>query len=429
MPPGLLAVSVLIFITVGFGPNIGLALAAIIELVVVAILLWRPGESPILLLIFCFQWLQASVAIFSANWLDLDLVHYETIRGSTELAVFITLLALAALAIGMRLGAGSPNPSYALQIYSTSRASPLEKWFWLYVFSAGAAFAALAFAYVVPGLTQPLMALAGLKWAFFFCFAYTVFVKDKGRRLFALAFMLELAEGFGRFFSDFKTVLIVTLCAGVSSRVRISLIPLISLGAVAALGLGLGIVWTAIKPEYRSYVSGASHTQNVVTSYSDNIKKLYELSTNLDGHAVGSAVDGLLRRMSYVEFFSVVLDVVPEYMPYERGKIWLDAVSRPFLPRLLFGDKESINDTTRTNLYTRGLVANAGEASISIGYVAESYIDFGYFGMMIVILAYGYVCGWIYRRFLTWKASRGVLGMGISTGSLTAGNGSGKQHY
>ena len=37
---------------------------------------------------------------------------------------------------------------------------------------------------------------------------------------------------------------------------------------------------------------------------------------------------------------------------------------------------------------------------------------------MIAILAYGYFCGWIYRRFLTWKASSGVLGMGISTAAL-----------
>ena len=92
----------------------------------------------------------------------------------------------------------------------------------------------------------------------------------------------------------------------------------------------------------------------------------------------GNATQGMLDRLSYVDFFAVVLETVPSQLPHENGALWLDAITRPFMPRLFFPSKTVIDDSERTNYYTGLGVAGAEEGtSISLGYVAESYIDFG----------------------------------------------------
>jgi hypothetical protein len=122
--------------------------------------------------------------------------------------------------------------------------------------------------------------------------------------------------------------------------------------------------------------------------------------------------------VSYVEFFGVVLVNVPTLHPHAQGAILWDAVVRPFMPRLIFADKDVIDDTARTNLYTGGLAATNEGTSISLGYVAEAYIDFGTFGMFAALVAIGLLYGAIYRILVRWRRSRGLLDMAIATAVL-----------
>ena len=82
---------------------------------------------------------------------------------------------------------------------------------------------AQAFAWATPGLAQLLLAVAGLKWAFFFMLGYAALPRAVGGGVyFAAAFVIELALGFGGYFSDFKTVIFFTLFAAYASGVRVS---------------------------------------------------------------------------------------------------------------------------------------------------------------------------------------------------------------
>ncbi|MGO8833999.1 MAG: hypothetical protein ACLQE9_14455, partial [Roseiarcus sp.] len=156
LPPGVLPAAVLIFLFGGVGPNTWTALASVVTLVAGSALLWRPGETPILLFIFGFQWLQASVAVFHATWLGIGVAEYSRVGGETERAIWLTLTGLLFLAAGMRLGAGAQSAEHSAAARSVAAAGSMAQWFWLYLCSAGAAFVALSFAYVVPDLSQPL---------------------------------------------------------------------------------------------------------------------------------------------------------------------------------------------------------------------------------------------------------------------------------
>src|SRR5690242_15739742 len=97
LPPTTVGIAASIFIIGGFGPNSLLAVLAIAVLLAGAFLLWRPGEPAILLFVFCFQWLQASLKVFHANWLDVDVTKIAPYGGDTELAILLSLLGLAVL--------------------------------------------------------------------------------------------------------------------------------------------------------------------------------------------------------------------------------------------------------------------------------------------------------------------------------------------
>jgi hypothetical protein len=86
---------------------------------------------------------------------------------------------------------------------------------------------------------------------------------------------------------------------------------------------------------------------------------------------------------------------------------------------MLAPEKSKIDDSARTNMYT-GLHESGAETgtSISIGYMGETYIDFGPLWMMPVIAGLGYFLGRIYRYLLRSAASRGPLGMGLATAVL-----------
>jgi hypothetical protein len=421
LPPGALPGAIIAFLLGGFGPNVLLAAIALIVLLAGFALLWRPGESPVLLFLFAFPWLQASVSIFHANWSGVSIAELSMFTGDLQNAILLSLAGLLTVAVGIRLGAGAWRWQDAADASAQARAVVFDRWLRLYLVAWAVSFTALTFAWVVPGLSQPMLALASLKWAFYFMLAYRAFIgAPRERSVVALVFTVELLSAIGGYFADFKTVFLVTTFAAIAAGVRFSPRGLVGLSALAALLFAFAVLWTAIKGEYRNFVSGGEAAQIVTVDYPARFSKVVELVGELDHEKVFLGVDQLLRRLTYVEFFGVVLTYVPSQMPHENGALLWDAVSRPFMPRLFFPDKESIDDSVRTNLYTGGLAGNSEGTSISLGYVAESYIDFGPVGMFPALFLIGLLFGRIYRGLLRWRTSRGLLGMGLATGVLTS---------
>ena len=425
-PPATLGVAVAIFAVGGFGPNSPLAALAVAVLLLGAFLLWRPGESPILLFVFCFQWLQASIEVFHANWMGIDIVDFTTEGGHLGLAIVLSLLGLLALAFGMRLGAGPWRAQDSARARITSSRFGPSYWFRLYAVAFVAATIAQNLSVQFPGLSQPLLALGSLKWAFYWMLAYATFAEAStgstltgNSRFYALfALGVETMLGLGGYFSDFKTPLFFTLLAAMTAGVRLTLGRYLGLLSLAAVALTLALAWSGVKVEYRDYVSGGQKAQVVTVGYVERIGMLAHMVSQLDRDAVVDASDKLLRRLAYVEYFGVVLNTVPQVLPHEGGSIWWDAISRPFMPRLFFPDKTIIDDTQRTIQFTGLNPETVGEGtSISIGYMAESYIDFGAIGMMVPIFGLGLLLGRFYRSMLRLDPTR-LLGMALATATI-----------
>jgi hypothetical protein len=182
------------------------------------------------------------------------------------------------------------------------------------------------------------------------------------------------------------------------------------------LVITLGAVWSAIKTPLRQAFAPDQQGQVATISVAERLRTVGDLVSTVDADMMQFGVEALVSRVSYVEFFGVILTTVPAVLPHSDGAIWTDAATRPFMPRLFFPNKPIIDDTERTFLYTNGLITlTSAITSISIGYFAEAYIDFGEYGMMIPIALLGLLYGRIYR----WLLRRGDRYGGFGTAAAT----------
>lgn len=421
LPSGpLLTVSLALLFSGIWGPNLMLTMFAVVTLLLGVNWLWRPAESMVMLLIFMLQWLQASVKLFQANILGIPIAGLAEFGGDIELATTLSLTGLIFLAGGMRMGAGEPNASVIEASRVTALSVSARRWFRIYILVLGIALAAGIAARSVSGLAQPLLALASMKWAFFFMLTYATFLSSThDRKPWLISLGLELLMGIGGYFSDFKTVLLISILGVAAAGVRFTRTRALILVALAAITIFMAVLWTSVKTEYRHFVSEGEQAQIVTVDYSGRIEKLWELIAGLNSNMFRLAVDNTINRLSYVDFFASSLTYVPSATPHTNGGLWFDAVIRPFMPRILFPQKAVLDDSARTNQYSGVQVAGAEQgASISIGYIGESYIDFGAWLMMLPLLGYGWCLGWLYRWLAYRSAARGLLGMAIATAVL-----------
>ena len=176
-------------------------------------LLWRKGETPVLLFAVSFQWLQVSAKVFHANVLGVPISDIGWWLGgsspSIERAVWLGLIGLAVLAFGMRLGMRKMAPTDYAQAAEETRTFSVDRAFLLYLIGAAATAVVVQYAWVFSSMTQILLSAVALKWVFFFLLGYLVIQRNERYLYFLAAIAIEFIGGIG-FFSGFKTVLFVT---------------------------------------------------------------------------------------------------------------------------------------------------------------------------------------------------------------------------
>ncbi len=398
-----------------FSANPALSVSAALLLAWFFLLLWRTGEPPILLLALGFQWMQVVAKVIHADILGVPVHAMSSFGGDMELAIWLSMAALAVLASGMRIalsGLPAADPRVA---HDQARLFSIQRLWVMYLLSLPASLFVMAMAWAIPGGTQVALALANMRWVAFFALAYVCLLKMQRLHLLLIAVAIEFALGMGGYFADFKTVFFVGIIAFVAAGRRLTVSQVVVVLGLVSMLFMLSLVWTAVKIDYRDYLSGGQSAQIVTRGYAERTLKLFEMVSELTQKDMNEAVTTMVERISYVDFFAVVTSTVPRRIDHENGAMWGGAVQHIFMPRLFFPDKPPLpNDSEKTNYYT-GLYM-AGEAqgtSVSLGYVAESYIDFGKYGMFAPILALGILLGWFYRFFLTRQNIPIFIGYGL----------------
>jgi len=247
-------------------------------------------------------------------------------------------------------------------------------------------------------------------------------LRDKRFRLLALLVVLiEVILGFAGYFGAFKTILFLAIVLIVGSGIGLRRVLRPSLlGILLAAGL-MSAFWQAVKDDYRVFLSDGERGQVVRAPLVSRFIFLLQSGAELRGADLTYGFESGLDRIGYLEFLARTIQTVPARVPYQNGRLWLEALTHVVTPRFLFPEKAAINDSERTREFTGRWVAGADDGtSISIGYVGESYIDFGPLVMFIPIALLGFFWGWAYRTLAT-RTRHKLLGIAISTNLILGG--------
>jgi hypothetical protein len=118
--------------------------------------------------------------------------------------------------------------------------------------------------------------------------------------------------------------------------------------------------------------------------------------------------DVTLRRLSLLQQTANVMEFTPGRVPYQHGRLY-SYIGVTFIPRVLWPDKPSVNDANHWYQVSYGLTyrGEISNVSIAVGTVAESYINFGWLGPVLIIFPLGIFLGSLQRIFL--RTDSGLL--------------------
>jgi O-antigen polysaccharide polymerase Wzy len=107
-----------------------------------------------------------------------------------------------------------------------------------------------------------------------------------------------------------------------------------------------------------------------------------------------------LQRASLLTQVAHVLELTPSQIPFQEGQTY-SYLAIGLIPRFLWPDKPSINEANQFYQLAYGLsdTKTVTSTSISVGAMAEAYINFGWLGVIVIMCVIGILLQ-IYERFL-----------------------------
>lgn len=389
--------------------NTLMTLYSLLVIVAVFNLLWIPGHPPILLLCLALQWVQASTRILQANLAGLRLNDYDH-SNNAEPAVLIALTSILLFGIIVR-GVIQKTQLNREAIDNHLRNIQINRLVLAY----------LGFTIIFPllnrllpgGFAQIMGSLQTLKWGLYSLLILASAKQGRYRLLAFGIFSIELLLGFISYFSSYKDVLFVTLITLLIIYNKIVFKNPVLACILLLVIFNIFVVWTGVKTEYRNFLSTGT-SQSVNVSRQEALGQLGYLLSNYSSTQYAKDLQSSLDRLQYTQMIQYCMDYVPKGTTHTNGQLWFNAILHVFTPRILFPNKAVLDDTALTRQYTgfSWYGAKAG-TSISIGYVAESYVDFGYFLFFLPIVFLSILVGIIYKLLISESSKYIILNLGI----------------
>jgi hypothetical protein len=374
---------------------------AMLFLVLAAKLLYRENEPPLLFLAIFFQWLQVSVKLFYADFYALPFESVFRFPDYIYEAYYLSLLGLLGLCVGIWFVMRTVPVARRAEIAACAQEIDTRKITAIYIFAILATPFLIKLGLYAGGLQQFVQKFSHLKWSLFFLFFLATFLKDERKRVFYFIAVVELLLAFTGFFSSFKDYFMVLAIGYLMVHQKVTVKQTLVMGILCIILFNFFVVWQHVKMEYRTFLTGGEKTQRVKVSKLEALDKLSNLVANMDTAGYRDGVNRLIERTSYIDFFSASIAYVPKYHEHENGKLWWTGITHVLTPRILFPNKASIDDSQVAMRYTGLKFATAKEgASVTLGYMGETYVDFGRQYMILPLLIFGLLIGLIYRYFL-----------------------------
>ena len=382
-------------------------------------LLWRQGEPPVLLLAAGLQLCQVIVRPIYASLTGDRLESVSLLNvGDVTPAIWFALAAMLSLVIGMWCGqlGGRANIHALLQL--EARAWSPRSAFLFFLVTVVLAMAFLQLENINEGLAQPAQAAAGIEWVGVFAVAFVCMVQRRGFIYLVLVTLFELLKGLSGFFSDFKEIFFVILVVLVAANPRLKPRVVVACLLLSGVLLTLGAIWSVIKTDYRNYITQNSTQQVIIVPLGERLTYLADRFFGVDEATIRRGFVQMVKRIQYVDFLAATMRNVPAVVPFENGALIGSTIMHVLQPRLLFPDKPPLPSDTQITVRYSGIRVDAGGnaegTSISLGYVAELYVDLGIIGTLVAMLILGFLFGRSVRYITSSTALPAIVNFGFA---------------
>ena len=361
-------------------------------------LLQQPYKPSVFTIMLFYHFLQISAGIWESNYLNKD-INYRS--PSTEYAIIASYIGLLFLFLPIAYFQNKIPPLSLAKLKQYADRISIEKTFRVYVIGFFAINALTGIAFFITSLTQIIFSLGNIKWFLFILFGLQSILKNRKRKEFYIFCAIEFALGFYSYFSDFKTILFfilfILLC--LLTAVRFNKMIIFSLSI--AVMFYAGVFWTSIKGDYRNFLNKGSKSQTVQVEKGEALNKLLELSEKQNSNSFDDATENFLDRLQYTYHLAKTMDRVPAVIPHQDGSNWGNTIAFVLTPRIIDPNKGTYDASIKASKYSGIQYSGVKRGvSVSLGYFADGYIDFGYVGMFIPLLILGFIYGGSYFYFV-----------------------------
>ncbi|MFY7762012.1 hypothetical protein [Aquidulcibacter sp.] len=372
---------------------------------------------PILIIPFGFQFLQINIRSIQSSFSGKSIDEYSMFGYDVEPAMLLCSACLIAILIGIafvsRRRSGKAEISVDAGGYSYNKIATTA----LILIGLGHGFDILS-TLAAPS-RQLFEGLAVSKWAGLFVLVWVAYRRPRFSILAIAVSLTEIGFGLGGFFGSFREPIYIVLGAILVAATRLRPSAMLLGGGAFFFMIWLASFWTYVKPDYREFVNQGTNSQVVLVPYGERMAYLFDAASNFDGGSFETGFNQLADRIAYVEYPAVVMGRVPSIIPHAHGEQTKKAILHVLLPRLLYPNKPPLElDTVLTNQYT-GLHEGFNEGtSISLGYMAELYIDYGVIGAVLGCLVIGLIIGFLYKQILQFNSVPSIFNVGLLMGTV-----------
>lgn len=408
---------------------------AFLTLILVMGMLWRVGEPPIFPIGLAYQWVQISAPLVFLKLYAITggRTPLGDVSGDVHGAVMLSLIGLACLTLGIRLSYSLLRVDQSLASASTRdagcRSDPKLLFLFVMIVFAPDWFMDVRGTILRLGAPQIPVAVLAFRMVLFAWLWFAVLERRSGYTYAfgALLYVVIPMLISGRFALTGPVLIILvailahwTPAGGrrsrVGSRTRY-------LWGAALLGAGLVLAAMAWQAGIKGIWRWSAPTGTVV----QRITAFRQIASNVVARmSYAEAAQSVVARVSSSYLFAHVLQRVPEIVPHTNGALTFEALQHVTHPRILFPDKPNLGSGSEIPMTYAGVPVREG-TSVSVGYMAEFYIDFGIPWMFLPIVLYGMLFGALYVALLRVTPSlmlfrAGATAMFLSTITSYEGN-------
>ncbi len=146
-----------------------------------------------------------------------------------------------------------------------------------------------------------------------------------------------------------------------------------------------------------------------------SLEKWSEALSDPKGERIDRLFADSVSRVSLLTQTANVIEQTPEVVPYQNGRLY-SYLLVSIVPRFIWPDKPSVNEANQFYQVAYGVTAeeDLGKVSISVGVLTESYINFGWYGVIGVMFILGIFFDFFQRTFLSPSSGLLMSSLGIA---------------